>query len=538
MRAERDRLDLIIDSVADPILVTDSAGALVMMNAPAERLFAVRPARRPDTPCACRPTTRTSPPSSPTSSSRDGPRAARRDRPRRSGDRARPPGGGRLRQDLLRARRGDRHRHRPPRPHGGDRAGAPLRGAQEGLRRCWRSACARPPRSWSARTSCCAGSASSWSRPRPPSRSSWPTCPTSSARRSTPSSATRSLLLQGVSGQLHGAAGAQPRARGHATRATCWRIINDILDISRIEAGQHAAARSSDFPLPELIQEVLAELEPLIARSTLPVAPTMDAEAAAGRERPAEGEADRPEPASPTRSSSRPRARSRSRSSPRARRREAGDRGDGHRHRHRRRGPGADLRGLPAGRQLAHGATYGGAGLGLAICRRLAHMLDGRVELRQPAGQGSTFTLVPPRGERPLTEDRRSGRRAADPGRRRLRGQPRDVRAVPALQRLPGRGGGQRPGRARQGRGAAARPHRHGPLPAGLDGWEATRRLKAGSRDAATSPWSRSPATPWPATRRARARRAATRSSPSRALRPSWAEIRRLPPGAARAERS
>jgi PAS domain S-box-containing protein len=38
-RAERDRLDLIIDSVADPILVTDPNGNLVMMNAPAERLF-------------------------------------------------------------------------------------------------------------------------------------------------------------------------------------------------------------------------------------------------------------------------------------------------------------------------------------------------------------------------------------------------------------------------------------------------------------------------------------------------------------------
>jgi signal transduction histidine kinase len=42
-RAERDRMDLIIDSVADPILVTDPAGAIVMMNAPAERLFVVPP---------------------------------------------------------------------------------------------------------------------------------------------------------------------------------------------------------------------------------------------------------------------------------------------------------------------------------------------------------------------------------------------------------------------------------------------------------------------------------------------------------------
>lgn len=39
VRAERDRLDLIIDSVADPIIVTDANGAMIMTNAPAERLF-------------------------------------------------------------------------------------------------------------------------------------------------------------------------------------------------------------------------------------------------------------------------------------------------------------------------------------------------------------------------------------------------------------------------------------------------------------------------------------------------------------------
>jgi len=39
VRAERDRLDLIIDSVADPIVVTDANGGMIMTNAPAERLF-------------------------------------------------------------------------------------------------------------------------------------------------------------------------------------------------------------------------------------------------------------------------------------------------------------------------------------------------------------------------------------------------------------------------------------------------------------------------------------------------------------------
>ncbi|MBI3182515.1 MAG: PAS domain-containing protein, partial [Myxococcales bacterium] len=41
--AERHRLELIIASVADPIVVTDSAGDVLMMNPPAERLFTVHP---------------------------------------------------------------------------------------------------------------------------------------------------------------------------------------------------------------------------------------------------------------------------------------------------------------------------------------------------------------------------------------------------------------------------------------------------------------------------------------------------------------
>src|SRR4029077_17806136 len=40
-RAESDRLNLIIDSVADPIVVTDAAGATSLMNEPSERLFTI-----------------------------------------------------------------------------------------------------------------------------------------------------------------------------------------------------------------------------------------------------------------------------------------------------------------------------------------------------------------------------------------------------------------------------------------------------------------------------------------------------------------
>jgi PAS domain S-box-containing protein len=45
-RAERDRLDLILNSVLDPILVTDPGGNIVLMNPPAERMFTVAAGQR------------------------------------------------------------------------------------------------------------------------------------------------------------------------------------------------------------------------------------------------------------------------------------------------------------------------------------------------------------------------------------------------------------------------------------------------------------------------------------------------------------
>ena len=40
---------------------------------------------------------------------------------------------------------------------------------------------------------------------------------------------------------------------------------------------------------------------------------------------------------------------------------------------------------------------YTGAGLGLAICRRLTQMLGGELTVRSALGEGSTFTLAVPR---------------------------------------------------------------------------------------------------------------------------------------------
>ncbi|MGH9175841.1 MAG: ATP-binding protein, partial [Vicinamibacterales bacterium] len=49
MRTERNRLDLLVDSVGDPIIVTDPAGDILMTNAPAESFFTAQESRSKDT---------------------------------------------------------------------------------------------------------------------------------------------------------------------------------------------------------------------------------------------------------------------------------------------------------------------------------------------------------------------------------------------------------------------------------------------------------------------------------------------------------
>ena len=73
-------------------------------------------------------------------------------------------------------------------------------------------------------------------------------------------------------------------------------IINEILDISRIEAGR-MPLQISTFRVPELVAEVKAELEPIILRSKLTVTLDLPQGSAADLERPPEGEADPAEPA-------------------------------------------------------------------------------------------------------------------------------------------------------------------------------------------------------------------------------------------------
>ncbi len=159
------------------------------------------------------------------------------------------------------------------------------------------------------------------------------------------------MLLQGVAGEL------QPNVKRQLTRIDSngrhlLTIINEILDITRIEAGE-MPMQISEFNLNELVPEVMTELDPVIARSKLAVAPQLSPRRADRAERSAEGEADRRQPAEQR---AQVHARGRHRRSrvgfdrPHAR---GDDRRARHRHRHRDRASREDLRGLPSGGRFA-----------------------------------------------------------------------------------------------------------------------------------------------------------------------------------------
>ena len=81
------------------------------------------------------------------------------------------------------------------------------------------------------------------------------------------------MLLQGVAGEL------PPNVKRQLQRIDSngrhlLTIINEILDITRIEAGK-MPMQISEFDLNELVPEVMAELDPVIARSKLTVSPRL-----------------------------------------------------------------------------------------------------------------------------------------------------------------------------------------------------------------------------------------------------------------------
>ena len=206
-----------------------------------------------------------------------------------------------------------------------------------------------------------------------------------------------SLLLRGVSGPIDPSQ-RESLARVDANARHLLTLINEILDISRIEAGK-MPVRTSAIKLNELIDEIMSEVEPLIATSNLAVTANIPRRAARHPERPAEGQAD---PAEPSHERAQVHPSRLGDGVLHARAFEPGDRDRRRRHgyRHRGQGSGSDLRGVLAGRTHAPTREAGGTGLGLAICRRLATVLGGRITLESKLRQGSTFTLILPLGPR------------------------------------------------------------------------------------------------------------------------------------------
>ena len=206
-----------------------------------------------------------------------------------------------------------------------------------------------------------------------------------------------SMLLQGVGGPI------EPPVRRQLGRIESngrhrLTIINEILDISRIEAGR-MPLQISRFKIPELVGEVKSELEPIIMRSKLAVTLNLERDL-------------------PPLSSDRQKMKqillnllsnalkfthdggvtvtARRNKKDRTILLSVADTGIGIAPEHQERI-------FEDFRQLDNSPTraYGGTGLGLSICRRLAQMLDGRITVQSTPGHGSMFTLtLPIRGRR------------------------------------------------------------------------------------------------------------------------------------------
>jgi PAS domain S-box-containing protein len=175
-------------------------------------------------------------------------------------------------------------------------------------------------------------------------------------------------------------------------------LINDILDITRIEAGR-MPLNVTTFRVTDLIHEVMSELEPIIRRSNLQVSSKVR-----GRVPPLRTDRQKVKQIVLNLLSNAlkftPAGSVTIVASHDARRHEVAidvrDTGVGI-------GTDDQIKVFEDFRQLDSSPTrgYGGTGLGLSICRRLSQMLGGAIELQSEAGKGSTFTLrLPMRGRR------------------------------------------------------------------------------------------------------------------------------------------
>jgi signal transduction histidine kinase/PAS domain-containing protein len=388
-RAERDRLDLILDSVGDPILVTNPAGAIVMMNPPAERLFTAGETASAEEQARVRANDAYF---SSFISNLFITEAAARHRgeiglvePRTGEPFPVEADAGKVHSEhgeivgvvtILHDRREDLEKAR---------LYEELKGAKGQLEDRVREATVElvMQNEQLNRQRLALEEASALKSQFLANMSHEIRTPLNAI------TAYTSMLLEGVLGKL------EPKQRSGLERVASntrhlMAIINDILDISRIEAGRMPLHVSSFHP-GELVREVLAEVQPLIARSGLEVKSRL------GR--------------LPRIRSDRPKVKqivlnlvtNAIKFTPRGTvtlgasfRAGTGrfcisveDTGIGIAEEDRDR-IFEDFRQVDS--SLAR--THGGAGLGLTISRRLARMLGGEITVRSTPGEGSVFTLV------------------------------------------------------------------------------------------------------------------------------------------------
>jgi PAS domain S-box-containing protein len=200
------------------------------------------------------------------------------------------------------------------------------------------------------------------------------------------------LMLEGVSGAM-----TRPQQdkllRVDANARHLLAVINDLLDIARIESGKMPVQRDR-VSLPQLIDEVMNEVEPVIAGTRLKVTRRLSPKLP-------EIETDRqkvkqivlnllsnalkftPEGMVAIRLE-RDRATGEISIA-------VSDTGIGIAEENQK-----TIFEAFEQANSSYARRQGGTGLGLSICRRLAHLLDGRINLVSRLGEGSTFTLYLP----------------------------------------------------------------------------------------------------------------------------------------------